>query len=157
MPPALHVPAASGELVLMTRYGQAVLLLVIAGLIFAMLRLLARRRLTMGIGLFWLTAFLGLGALVAFRPLLVLIASLLGTLYPDAAIRLLAFIALLFVQIYFSVRISMQEQRLSELGQAVALLEHELREARQANPQPAPPSSHASEPGAKAAPHIDER
>ena len=31
----------------------------------------------------------------------VFIAGMLGTLYPDAAIRLLAFVALLFVQIYF--------------------------------------------------------
>lgn len=150
MPTASSTPiaGAGAELVLMTRYGQAVLLLVIAVLLFAMLRLLARRQLTMGIGLFWLTAFLGLGALVAFRPLLVLIARVLGTLYPDAAIRLLAFIALLFVQIYFSVRISMQEQRLSELGQAVALLEHELKEARDAQtktsqPAPTPPVDQA--------------
>lgn len=114
----------------MTAYGQAVLLVLITVLVGGVLRLMAQRRLTMGMGLFWLSAMAGLAALVGSRTLLVFIGSLLGTLYPDAAIRLLAFVALLFVQIYFSVRISVQEQRLGDLGQAVALLEHELRSER---------------------------
>jgi hypothetical protein len=115
----------------MTAYGQAVLVVLITGLVVGILRLMAQRRLTMGMGLFWLSAMVGLLALVASHTLLVFIGSLLGTLYPDAAIRLLAFVALLFVQIYFSVRISVQEQRLGDLGQAVALLEQELRSERQ--------------------------
>lgn len=116
--------------VLITPYGQLVLLLGIVVLVAVVLRLMARRRMTMGLGLFWLTGFLGLGALVASRPLLIFIARLLGTLYPDAAIRLLGFAALLGVQIYLSVRLSIQEQRILDLGQAVALLEHELRAER---------------------------
>ena len=127
-----QAPLAEGP-VRMTPYGQAVLLVLITGLVFGILRLMAQRRLTMGMGLFWLAAMAGGAALVASHTLLVFIASILGTLYPDAAIRLLAFVALLFVQIYFSVRISVQEQRLGDLGQAVALLEQELRQERQKN------------------------
>lgn len=120
------LPPAEGP-VRMTAYGQAVLLVLITCLIGGILRLMAQRRLTMGMGLFWLSAMAGLAALVGSHTLLVFIGGMLGTLYPDAAIRLLAFVALLFVQIYFSVRISVQEQRLGDLGQAVALLEEELR------------------------------
>lgn len=126
----------------MTAYGQAVLLVLITGLVAGVLRLMAQRRLTMGMGLFWLSAMAGLAALVASRTLLVFIGSMLGTLYPDAAIRLLAFVALLFVQIYFSVRISVQEQRLGDLGQAVALLEHELRNERLKTAAAAPKVDH---------------
>ncbi len=115
--------------VLMTPYGQLVLLILLGLIILVVLRLMAQRRMTMGIGLFWLSGFIGLGAIVAYRPLLLLIARLLGTLYPDAAIRLLGFLALLGVQIYLSVRLSLQEQRLADMGQSVALLEHELRRA----------------------------
>ena len=124
-----QAPVAEGP-VRMTAYGRAVLLVLIAGLVFGILRLMAQRRLTMGMGLFWLAAMAGGAALVASHTLLVFIAGILGTLYPDAAIRLLAFVALLFVQIYFSVRISVQEQRLGDLGQAVALMEQELRRER---------------------------
>ena len=120
------LPPTEGP-VRMTAYGQAVLLVLITCLIVGILRLMAQRRLTMGMGLFWLSAMAGLAALVGSHTLLVFIGGMLGTLYPDAAIRLLAFVALLFVQIYFSVRISVQEQRLGDLGQAVALLEEELR------------------------------
>ncbi len=125
-----QAPAAEGP-VRMTAYGRAVLLVLIAGLLLGILRLMAQRRLTMGMGLFWLAAMAGGAALVASHTLLVFIAGILGTLYPDAAIRLLAFVALIFVQIYFSVRISVQEQRLGDLGQAVALMEQELRQERQ--------------------------
>lgn len=116
--------------ILMTRYGQLVLIALVAVITAAVLWLMARRRLTMGFGLFWLVGFAGLAALVASKSLLIFIAGLLGTLYPDAAIRVLAFVVLLCVQIYFSVRLSQQEDRLAEMGQAIALLEHELRDAR---------------------------
>lgn len=129
------LPPAEGP-VRMTAYGQAVLLVLITVLIVGILRLMAQRRLTMGMGLFWLAAMAGLSALVGSHTLLVFIAGMLGTLYPDAAIRLLAFVALLFVQIYFSVRISVQEQRLGDLGQAVALLEEELRSERKKHAAP---------------------
>jgi hypothetical protein len=136
--------AADGP-VRMSAYGRAVLLVLISGLLVGILRLMARRRLTMGMGMFWLVAMVGLAALVGSHTLLVFIGNLLGTLYPDAAIRLLAFVALLFVQIYFSVRISVQEQRLGDLGQAVALLEQELRSerARAAAPSPSAASGDA--------------
>jgi FtsH-binding integral membrane protein len=116
--------------ILMTRYGQLVLIVMVVVITAAVLWLMARRRLTMGFGLFWLVGFAGLAALVASKSLLIFIAGLLGTLYPDAAIRVLAFVVLLCVQIYFSVRLSQQENRLAEMGQAVALLEHELRQAQ---------------------------
>lgn len=138
----------------MTAYGQAVLLVLITGLVIGVLRLMAQRRLTMGMGLFWLSAMVGLSALVASRTLLVFIASMLGTLYPDAAIRLLAFVALLFVQIYFSVRVSVQEQRLGDLGQAVALLEQELRSERRKTAAGQAKVDHdKAGPGESAAPH----
>ena len=135
------LPPAEGP-VRMTAYGQAVLLVLITGLIVGILRLMAQRRLTMGMGLFWLSAMAGLSALVGSHTLLVFIAGMLGTLYPDAAIRLLAFVALLFVQIYFSVRISVQEQRLGDLGQAVALLEEELRGERKKHAAPEAEPAH---------------
>lgn len=125
----------------MTRYGQLVLLVLIAVVMSVVLHLMARRRLTMGFGLFWLMGLLGLAALVSSRSLLVAIAGVLGTLYPDAAIRLLAFVALLGVQIYLSVRLSLQENRLAELGQQVALLEYELRRDGPREPGATPPTA----------------
>jgi hypothetical protein len=104
----------------------------------------------MGLGLFWLSGLGGLFALVASRRLLTFIAGLLGTLYPDAAIRVLAFIALLIVQVYLSVRLSRQEEGLSELAQAVALLEYELRgEARPVSGDPAADKDQVSAPRSK--------
>ncbi len=128
--------------ILMTLYGQVVLLALVGVITAAVLWLMARRRLTMGFGLFWLVGFAGLTALVASKSLLIFIAGLLGTLYPDAAIRVLAFVVLLCVQIYFSVRLSQQEERLAQLAQAVAFMEHELRQA-QTPPGERPPERRA--------------
>ena len=132
-----ELPASAAQPVLMTPYGQAVLIALSLGLFALVVRLLMQRRLTLGLGLFWLSALGGLCLLASSRFLLLQIASILGTLYPDAAIRLLAFVALLLVQIYVSVRLSVQEQRICELGQAVALLDHEVRSLRAAqSPKP---------------------
>lgn len=130
---------AAATPVLMTPYGQAVLVALSLALFALVVRLLVQRRLTLGFGLFWLIALGGLLLLSSSRGLLLSIASVLGTLYPDAAIRLLAFVALLLVQIYVSVRLSVQEQRICELGQAVALLDHEVRSLRATQtPNPLP-------------------
>lgn len=90
--------------------------------------LLSRRKLTMSYTLTWIGAFVAFSALISVPHLLAQIGKMLATGTPDGALRLLAFATIVGFLIFFSVKISELTNRLEDLAQRVALLDHALRE-----------------------------
>jgi hypothetical protein len=80
--------------------------------------------------------WLGAGAVLLlfslYRPLLHWVAEMLGVAYPPSLLFGLAFLFALVIMLHFSLVISSHRDSIRRLAQAVALLERQLEERRQA-------------------------
>lgn len=113
-----------------TLHGALVLVAIGVGGAALSLRLLARRKLTIGYAIVWTLAFLGLGLLVAVPSLLLAAGDVLGAVRPEGALRLLAVVTMLGFLLFLSIEVSVLSRRLEDLAQQLALLENALREGR---------------------------
>ncbi len=106
---------------------QLVAIVVTVVLLFSVLELVRRRRLTERYALLWLVAASALLVLAAWDDLLANIAHLVGVQVPSNALFAIAFGFVLVLMIHFSLSISRLSQEAKVLAQEVARLDAELR------------------------------
>lgn len=95
------------------------------------LRLVKRKRLKEEYSLLWLGFGLVFIALAFYKPLLELVASVLGILYAPAALLLILVTSIFFILIQFSVVISKLAEGNKNLIQEVGILKAELKKLQQ--------------------------
>jgi hypothetical protein len=101
-------------------------------LIAAIVQLVRTGRLYAGYAALWIFSVSCLIVLVSVPPLLALVTRALGAVFPVSALTLLAFCFMFLVLILFSVKLTVLAERHTQLIQALALREIELRDARDA-------------------------
>ena len=108
---------------------RVVIICVAAFLVLVILELVRKRKLREEYSWLWLLAGLGIAvaSLIPFEGLQ-LIARAMGSEYPTAAMFFLGFVALIFLSLQFSVRLSRMTEQIKNLGQKVALLEASLQD-----------------------------
>jgi hypothetical protein len=95
------------------------------------IELVRRRRLREEYSLLWLATAIVLLVLSLSRPLLDVLAQAIGIFYPPSALFVVAVMFVLLILLHFSTVITRLTQENKEVAQQVALLRHELKEARQ--------------------------
>jgi hypothetical protein len=110
---------------------QGILVVDVLGLLFVLwiVNLVRTGRLHAGYAVLWLVASGSVILLVSIPPLLGLVTSAVGALFPASALSLLAFVFVFAVLILFSVRLSRLSERQARLAETIGLLEMERREA----------------------------
>jgi hypothetical protein len=103
----------------------------VAALIF-ILELVRRRKLREEYSLLWLATALALIILSVSRPLLDVLAGLVGIFYPPSALFLVAMIFVLFILLHFSTVLTRLTQENKETAQQLALLRWQLEQAQKA-------------------------
>lgn len=100
-------------------------------LMLVIFELVRKRRLREEYSWLWLLAG-GLIVVATFIPFegLLFLAQSMGSTNPPAAIFFMGFIALIFLCLQFSVRLSRQTEQIKNLGQKISLLEAALEEER---------------------------
>lgn len=101
------------------------------GLILGIIQLVRIGRLYAGYAALWMFAATCLLVLVSIPPLLGLLTSALGAVFPVSALTLLAFVFVFLVLILFSVKLTILTERQTRLIQNLALRELAAREARE--------------------------
>lgn len=96
------------------------------------LELVRRRRLREEYSLLWLATALVLIVLSVSRPLLDVLASLVGIFYPPSALFLVAVIFVLFMLLHFSTVLTRLTQENKETAQQLALLRWQLEQTQKA-------------------------
>jgi hypothetical protein len=121
---------------------QGIILIDIVGAVLLVLivQLVRKQRMFVGYGIIWLTATGGLMLVVSVPPLLALVTRAVGALFPVSALTLLAFVFIIVVLIFFSVKLTSLSAQQTELIQVLALRDL-LTEEKLAN------SPHRSERG----------
>jgi hypothetical protein len=114
----------------MTDVTQIVSVAISAALLFIVLELLRRRRLSEEHSLIWVLCAVALLVFSAWRDALHLAARLLGIHYPPAVLILALVFFVFGVSLYFSVVVSRQRQQIERLVEDFALLEAEVRALR---------------------------
>jgi hypothetical protein len=112
---------------------QIVAVAISAGLLVAVIALVRERRLREEYAFAWIVGSLLLLALAVWRNSLDLAAKWLGIYYPPALLLLAVILAVFVVSLYFSVVISRQRQQIEHLVEEVALLDAEVRGARESS------------------------
>ena len=102
-------------------------------MIVLILNLVRMRFLTAGYALFWILPLLGGILTLSIPSALEKVTVLVGATFPASAMSLIAFIFIFCLLIFFSVQLSVLSNRQIELTQTIALLDLELREAKQNN------------------------
>ena len=119
-----------------------------AALLFVVIGLVRRRRLTEEYSFLWIVFALALLGLSLFRGVLDAVARWLGIFYPPAVLLLMLIFFVFIASLYFSVVISRQRQQIERLVEDHAILECEVAALRDASvtrgsagSPPGPPSS----------------
>jgi hypothetical protein len=84
-------------------------------------RWLARRNLGVGYGVLWTGVFSALVIIAAFPVAVVWVGDVAGSKEPEGGLRLGAFLVAYILLLYLSVKTSLQQRRLEELVQILAL------------------------------------
>jgi hypothetical protein len=100
--------------------------------LFFVLELVRRRKLREDYSLLWLATALVLIILSVSRPLLDMLAALIGIFYPPSALFLVAMVFVLFILLHFSTVLTKLTRENKEIAQQMALLRWELDETRRA-------------------------
>jgi hypothetical protein len=96
------------------------------------LELVRRRKLREEYSLLWLATALALIILSVSRPLLDVLANLVGIFYPPSALFLVAMVFVLFILLHFSTVLTRLTQENKENAQQIALLRWQLEQAQKA-------------------------
>ncbi len=110
------------------------------GAMIFIIELVRRRKLREEYSLLWLATALALIILSVSRPLLDVLANLVGIYYPPSALFLVAMIFVLGILLHFSTVLTRLTQESKENAQQLALLRWQLEEARKKLDQLSPPS-----------------
>ena len=120
---------------------QIVAIVVSTGLLFTVIDLVRRRKLTEEYSFIWIVCAVALLALSLHREVLHLIAGWLGVFYPPAVL-LLVLIAFVFIAcLYFSVVISGQRQQIERLIEEVAIVAAQQRDLTRGAADLTPPAN----------------
>ncbi len=101
----------------------------VAALVFV-LELVRRRKLREEYSLLWLATAVVLIVLSLSRPLLDVLAGLVGIFYPPSALFLVAVVFILFILLHFSTVLTRLAQENKETAQQIALLRWQLEQAQ---------------------------
>jgi len=101
-------------------------LLFVAGVLF----LLRSGRIYAGYAALWIGSTLVLATLVSIPPLLALVTTMVGAVFPVSALTLLAFVLTFLVLVLFSVKLTELHERQTELIQVLSLRALEESERR---------------------------
>jgi hypothetical protein len=112
-----------GNRVLYLSFGISIILMLI------IIQLVRKRQLTERFALAWMVIPIFLLMLSFSRKLLDWIAALVGIYYPPAIMIPILFLLFLIVSLYFSVKVSMAEQKIKTMAQDLALLRHQVENA----------------------------
>lgn len=104
----------------------------VAALVF-ILELVRRRKLKEEYSLLWLATALVLIVLSVSRPLLDVLAAIVGIYYPPSALFLVAMVFVLFILLHFSTVITRLSHESKEAAQQIALLRWQLEQAQKAS------------------------
>jgi hypothetical protein len=99
-------------------------------LLLVVLELIRSRRLQERYALLWLLTGVVIFVLAVWRSLLGKASDLVGIAYPPSALFILAAFFILLVLLHYSTVISRLAEQNTTLAQRLALLEHELEQAR---------------------------
>jgi hypothetical protein len=111
---------------------QVVAIAVSVALLFAVLELVRRRKLTEEYSSLWIICAVALLILSVRRDLLELSARWVGVYYPPVVLLLLLIVAVFVASLWFSVIVSRQRQQIERLVEETAILAAQLREERAA-------------------------
>ncbi len=92
-------------------------------LMILIVNLLRKQKLYVGYGIIWLSATAGLMLMVSVPSLMELITRAVGALFPASALSLLAFVFIIVVLIFFSVKLTALSAQQAELIQVLGLRE----------------------------------
>jgi len=110
---------------------QVVAIIVSAILLLTVVELVRRRKLVEEYSLVWILGALGLLGLSIWRHLLDRAAAILGVFYPPSLLLMLLVVMVFVGLLWFSVVLSRQRRQIDRLIEQTAILEAELRRARQ--------------------------
>lgn len=102
------------------------------GMLVFVLELVRQRRLREEYSLLWLATAIVLILLSVSRPLLDVLAGLVGIFYPPSALFLVAVVFILLMLLHFSTVLTRLAQENKDTAQQIALLRWELEQAQQA-------------------------
>lgn len=102
------------------------------GTLVLVLELVRRRKLREEYSLLWLGTAISLLVLATSRPILDILASLIGIFYPPSALFLVAIVFMLLILLHFSTVLTRLTQENKEIAQQMALLRQQLRETQDA-------------------------
>ena len=94
------------------------------------IELVRQRRLKEEYSLLWLATAVALIILSVSRPLLDVLASMVGIFYPPSALFLVAMVFVLFILLHFSTVLTRLAQENKETAQQLALLRWQLEQAQ---------------------------
>ena len=94
------------------------------------IELVRQRRLKEEYSLLWLATAAALIILSVSRPLLDVLASMVGIFYPPSALFLVAMVFVLFILLHFSTVLTRLAQQNKETAQQLALLRWQLEQAQ---------------------------
>lgn len=103
----------------------------LAALLFV-LELVRQRKLREEYSLLWLATALVLLVLSLSRPLLDVLAAVVGIFYPPSALFLVALAFVMFILLHFSTVLTRLAQENKDIAQQMALLRYELEQTRKA-------------------------
>jgi hypothetical protein len=104
---------------------QGVLVLSMIGIVYLVwiTRLIRRGKLHISYGVVWIVWIVLGVAIVAIQPLLQLVTTLVGAVYPASALALLAFGLLFAMQVYLLTQITILNQRIVAIAEHLAVTE----------------------------------
>ncbi len=102
--------------------------------LFFIIELVRQRRLREEYSLLWLITAVVLLILSLSRPLLDVLANMIGIFYPPSALFVVAMMFVLVILLHFSTVITRLTEENKDIAQQVALLRYELRQARRQLP-----------------------
>jgi hypothetical protein len=97
------------------------------------IELVRQRRLKEEYSLLWLATAVALIVLSVSRPLLDVLANMVGIFYPPSALFLVAMVFVLFILLHFSTVLTRLAQENKETAQQLALLRWQLEQAQKAS------------------------
>ena len=112
----------------MSIHATIVVDLIIAVLIFDVLRLVIGKKLYVGYAVIWLGVLLAFGVLVSVPPILNMFTRLMGTELTLSALILMALMLVFWALIYLSSRLSILADRVTKIAQYIGTSELEKRE-----------------------------
>ena len=112
----------------MSIHATIVVDLIIAILIFDVLRLVIGKKLYVGYAVIWLGVLIAFGVLVSVPPILNMFTRLTGTKLTLSAVILMALMLVFWALIYLSSRLSILADRVTKIAQYIRTSELEKRE-----------------------------